>query len=83
MVKEALLLLDSHQNLTFRILEDDEKENVLSSLPFTVVKKIARFFEITEKLPLFRNIFENRWGIITVPSAENSHHSVWPYPHFA
>lgn len=44
MVKEALLLLDFHQNLTFRILEDDEKENVLYSLACTVVKKIARFF---------------------------------------
>lgn len=64
-------------------MEDDEKENVLSSLVCTMVKKITRIFEITEKLPLFRNISEKEWGIIAVPSAENSQHNVWPYPYFA
>jgi len=64
-------------------MEDDKKENVLSSLACTVVEKITRLFEITEKLPLFRNISKKKWGIIAVPSAENSYHKVWPYPHFA
>lgn len=83
MLKEALLLWDFHQNLTFAILEDDEKENGLSSLACTVVKKITRFFEITEKLPLFRNILEMECEIIAVPLAGNSHVNVWYYPHFA
>lgn len=74
---------DFHQYLTFAILEDEEKENELSSLACAVVKKITRSFEVTENVSLFRNILEKEYEIIAKLSARNLHPNVWHYLHFA